>query len=104
VVRPLFRTAPSDRALFLTRVNFFVGIATYSGLTIMGISDATHGLLLPASNFLICLVLCKAMVVFDDNEEIKLAAQAEQEEEEEQALIGAENGNSPYELLKPVVV
>jgi hypothetical protein len=44
------------------------------------------------------------MVVFYDSEERRLAARAAEQEEEEQALIGAEYGNSAYELLVPVVV
>jgi hypothetical protein len=168
VVKLLFPNVLSNRALFLTGVSFFVGIFSYSGLTIMVFSAAVDGLLLPAFdglllpalifNFIadfLCLLLCKAMVVFDDSEEIffigistgtflaigltdaivgfpesifklipffllclvlmckaimvvsddseeiKVATQAEQEEEE-RALNGAENGSSPYELLKPV--
>jgi hypothetical protein len=89
----------------LTGVNLFIGISTGSFLA-MGLTDIIVGF--PVGIFkliaiyLVCLVLCKVMVVFYDRETIRLV-QAEQEEEE-QALTGVENGSSPYELLKPVVV
>jgi hypothetical protein len=107
VIEPLFPTAPSDRDLFLTGINFFVGISTGSFLA-MGWTNSIVGF--PVSNFkliaslVICFMLCYAMVVFYDSEERRLAARAAEQEEEEQALIGAEYGNSAYELLVPVVV
>jgi cell division protein FtsL len=92
--------------MFLTGVNFFVGISSGSFLA-MGLTNSIVGF--PVSSFkliaslVICLVLCCTMVVFYDSEERRLAAQAEQEEEEH-ALIGAETGSSEYKLLVAVVV
>jgi hypothetical protein len=105
VAEPFFPTAPSDREIFLIGVNSFIGIATGSFLA-MGMIDAIVGfpvgIFKLIASYLVCLVLCKVMVVFYDKESIRLAQ--EEQEEEEQDLIGVENGDSPYELLKPVVV
>ena len=110
MVEPLFpKDAPSDRDIFLTGVNFFVGISTGSFIA-MGLTDAIVGFPVPMPQLIIslvvCLLLCRTMVVFYDCEEMRLDAQAEQEEEEEeQALIGGgEMGSSPYKLLTPAVV
>jgi hypothetical protein len=89
--------------MFLTGVNFFVGISAGSFLA-MGLTDMVFGfpvcIVKLIASFVFCMTLCYAMVVFYDSEERRLAEQ----EEEEQPLIGAENGSSPYELLEPVVV
>jgi hypothetical protein len=116
-MEPLFPAAPSDRNIFLTGIHFFAGISTGSFLA-MGLADCIFGFPVPIfrliGSFLLCLVLCYSMVVFydwqdmklatqeveqeDDREDIKLATQVEQEEEET-ALIGTENGSTPYALL-----
>ena len=93
--------------MFLTGVHFFVGISTGSFLA-MGLTDAIVGFPVPMFklmiSLLICLLLCKTMVVFYDSEELRLAAQTEQEEEEQALIGGAEMGSSPYKLLTPAVV
>jgi hypothetical protein len=98
-VEPLFSAKPSQRSLFLTGVNFFVGISLGSFLA-MSFVDAIFGfpvcMVKLAACLVVCLALCYIMVLCYDMEEL---AAVQHQQETERLMAQNESGCSHYDLL-----